>query len=434
LPHLHRQETAFLAKSMTIHNHTREKLFQKIGTYVEDMIDLQISLTAIPALAPENQGNGEAEKADFLRSFLEGHNFPNLMFLHAPDERVPAGYRPNILIHHPGRDKSRTLWILTHTDIVPPGELHLWHRNPYEGYVNDGCVFGRGTEDNQQDLVASIFALKAFIDEDILPEISVGLAFVADEETSSRMGVDYILNHKDNPFRKEDLIVIPDFGSSDGSSIEIAEKSILWLKFTITGLQCHSSRPSLGRNAFLASSHLVMELQKLHNFFPRRDRLFSPPESTFQPTKKEGNTSSINTIPGEDTFYMDCRVLPRYDLKEVMEEIHRRMDVIEKLYGVTVKVSPVQEVQAPPPTPQNAPIVYALKKAIRDVYRLKGKTVGVGAGTVAAVFRKYGYNVAAWSKLGHQAHQPNESCLIENMVGNAKVFAHMMLQKRIPHC
>jgi len=414
---------------MTLYKHSREKIFQKIDTYVEDMIDLQIRLTAIPALSPENKGNGEAEKADFLRSFLEVSQFPDMMFLHAPDERVPVGYRPNILVHHPGKDKSKTLWILTHTDIVPPGDLHLWHCNPYKGYVKDGRVFGRGTEDNQQDLVASLFALKAFIDEGILPEVSVGLAFVADEETSSRMGVDYILNHKDNPFRKEDLIVVPDFGVLDGSSIEIAEKSILWLKFTITGLQCHGSRPSLGRNAFLAASRLVIELQKLHRFFPHRDRLFLPPESTFQPTKKEGNISSINTIPGEDTFYMDCRVLPRYNLKEVMEEIHRRIEVVEKLYGVTAKVSPVQEVQAPPPTPQKAPVVSALKKAIRNVYRIKGKTVGVGAGTVAAVFRKYGYNVAAWSKLDHQAHQPNESCLIENMVGNAKVFAHMMLQK-----
>ena len=418
---------------MATDNHTREKIFQRIGTYIEDMIDLQLRLTAIPALSPDNQGNGEAEKADFLRSFLAEANFPNPVFLHAPDKRVAAGYRPNILVRHPGRDQSRTLWILTHTDIVPPGELHLWHRNPYEGYVKDGRVFGRGTEDNQQDLVASLFALKAFIDEDILPEVSAGLAFVADEETSSRMGVDYILNHKDNPFRKEDLIVVPDVGASDGSAIEIAEKSILWLKFTVTGLQCHGSRPSLGKNAFLAASRLVMELQKLHRFFPRRDRLFLPPESTFQPTKKEGNTSSINTIPGKDAFYMDCRVLPHYDLKEVIAEIHRRTDVVEKLYDVTVEVSPVQEVQAPPPTAKNAPVVSVLKKAIRDVYKIKGKTIGIGAGTVAAVFRKYGYNVAGWSKLDHQAHQPNESCLIENMAGNAMVFAHMMLQKQTPH-
>ena len=413
---------------MASHKHTKERLFQRIGAYVEDMIDLQIRLTAIPALSPENQGNGEAEKAEFLRSFLEESGFQNLTLLHAPDERVPAGYRPNIIVRQPGKDKTKTLWILTHMDIVPPGELHLWHRNPYEGYVKDGRVFGRGTEDNQQDLVASLFALKAFMDENVLPEISVGLAFVADEETSSRMGLDYILNGKDNPFRKDDMIVIPDSGVSDGSAIEIAEKSMLWLKFTVTGLQCHGSRPSTGKNAFLAASHLVMELQKLHKIFPHRDRLFTPPESTFQPTRKEGNASSVNTIPGEDTFYMDCRVLPRYDLEEVMKEIRSSLDKVEKLYGVTANVEPVQMVQAPPPTPQNAPVVYALKKAIRDVYQVKGKTVGIGAGTVAAIFRKHGYDAAVWSKWDNQAHLPNESCLIENMVGNARVFAHMMLE------
>ena len=415
---------------MTPHRQIRTELFRRIDTYLEDMIDLQLRLTAIPALAPENQGDGEAEKAAFLRAFLEESGFQHLIFLHAPDERVLTGYRPNIIVRHSGKNKSKTLWILTHTDIVPPGELHLWNRNPYEGYVKDGHIFGRGTEDNQQDLVASLFALKAFMDENIIPEISVGLAFVADEETSSRMGVDYILNHKENPFRKDDLIVVPDSGVADGTDIEIVEKSMLWLKFTITGAQCHGSRPSLGRNAFLAASRLVLELQKLHKVFSQRDRLFSPPESTFQPTRKEGNASSINTIPGEDTFYMDCRVLPRYDLQKVMEEIRHRMDMVERLYEVTADVFPVQQVQAPSPTPQNAPVISVLKRAIRDVYQVKGKPTGIGAGTVAAVFRKYGYNAAVWSKLEHHAHQPNESCLIENMVGNAKVFAHMMLQKQ----
>jgi succinyl-diaminopimelate desuccinylase len=54
--------------------------------------------------------------------------------------------------------------------------------------------------------------------------------------------------------------------------------------------------------------------------------------------------------------------------------------------------------------------------------------VGVGAGTVAAVFRRHGYEAAVWSKINYKAHQPNECCRIDNMIGDAKVFAHLMLQ------
>jgi succinyl-diaminopimelate desuccinylase len=411
-----------------INNELKDRIFRRIESYVADMIDLQIKLTAIPALSPDNQGTGEAEKADFLVKYLIRSGLNEIKELNAPDDRVPCGYRPNLLVNFPGKKANRKVWILTHMDIVPPGEMGLWSEDPYKGYVKDGCVYGRGTEDNQQDLVASVFAAKAFMDEHILPESSVGLAFVADEETSSHWGLDYILQHPHNPLKKEDLIVVPDSGEPDGSAIEIAEKSILWLRFTTKGVQCHGSRPSLGKNAFLASSYLIVELQSLYKKYATKNKLFNPPESTFQPTRKEGNFSSVNTIPGEDTFFMDCRILPVYDLKKVMHEIRRIADLIAEHFQVKIDIQPVQHVQAPPPTPRNAAIVRALKNAIKDVYQVRGQAVGIGAGTVAAVFRKYGYEAVVWSKLRYKAHQPDESCLIDNMVGNAKVFAHLMLQ------
>lgn len=414
---------------MMIDKKLKDRIFHRIDSYIDDMIDLQINLTALPALGPDNQGPGEKEKADFLRDYLVRSGFPEVVEINAPDERVPSRYRPNLIVSCPGKQSERKIWILTHMDIVPPGELGLWSEDPYRGYVKDGCIYGRGTEDNQQDLVASLFAAKAFLDEKMLPDNSIGLAFVADEETSSHWGLDYVLQHLKNPFKKEDWIVVPDSGEPDGSAIEIAEKSILWLRFTTKGVQCHGSRPALGKNAFLASSYLIVALQSLYKKFPRRDRLFNPPESTFQPTRKEANFTSVNTIPGEDIFFMDCRILPVYDLTDVMEEIRRLADLVAKRFQVTVDIQPVQFVQAPPPTPKDAAIVRALTKAIKDVYHVRGNVVGVGAGTVAAVFRKYGYEAAVWSKLRYKAHQPDESCLISNMVGNAKVFAHLMLQK-----
>ena len=103
-------------------------------------------------------------------------------------------------------------------------------------------------------------------------------------------------------------------------------------------------------------------------------------------------------------------------------------DGIEKQFDVAVDLTPVQKSDAPPPTADNAPVVKALEKAVREVYGINAQPKGVGGGTVAAVFRKYGYPAAVWSRYCHMAHQPNEYCLIENMVGNAKVYAHLFLQ------
>ena len=402
---------------------------RRIDSYREAMIQMQIGLTAIPALAPENGGDGEYEKARHLLANLSDLGFKDIQEISAPDSRVSSGVRPNILARVPGKKDTRTVWILTHLDIVPPGEMKFWDSDPYRGYVKNDRIYGRGTEDNQQDLVASLFAAKAFLDEGIVPESNIGLAFVSDEETASRWGLDYILRHENNPFKNTDLLVVPDSGNEEGTMIEIAEKSIYWLRFKTVGKQCHASKPELGKNAFLAASHLVVRLDELHGAFGAVDALYHPPMSTFQPTKKEMNVPNVNTIPGEDVFYLDCRILPQYSLQEVHGRIRSMADDIERRFGVRIEIKAVQDVQAPAPTPEDAPVVPALQEAIRAVYRLQANPEGIGAGTVAAYFRRDGYPAAVWCRIGQTAHQPNENCLISNMMGNAKVYAHLFLQK-----
>jgi succinyl-diaminopimelate desuccinylase len=407
-----------------------ETIIRRIDSYKDAMIKLQVDLTAIPAMSPDNGGDGEFNKAQFIFKYLTVMNFPNVVEIDAPDSRTSSGIRPNLVVTIPGNNPQKTVWIMTHMDVVPPGELELWDEDPFRCYVKNGRVYGRGTEDNQQDIVSSIFAAKAFLDEGIKPECSIGLAFVADEETASRFGLSFILQNKENPFRKTDIIVIPDSGNEDGSMIEIAEKSILWLRFKTIGKQCHASRPGLGKNAFQAASHLVVLLDRLHHIFAASDPFYEPQTSTFQPTKKEPNIPNINTIPGDDVFYMDSRVLPQYRLSHVLHEIRGIADEIEKQFDISIEITTVQEVQAPPPTPHDAPVVTALKEAIRLVYNVEATPQGIGGGTIAAIFRENNYPAAVWSRMQHTAHQPNENCLISNMVGNAKVYANLFLQEQ----
>jgi succinyl-diaminopimelate desuccinylase len=160
----------------------------------------------------------------------------------------------------------------------------------------------------------------------------------------------------------------------------------------------------------------------MENFFSKRDELFSPPYSTFQPTKKEANVPNVNTIPGEDVFYMDCRILPCYTLDEVRKEVQDRIHIIEQKYGVTIAAEELNAAESPA-TAVTSPVVTALKNAVKQVYGIDAKPVGIGGGTVAAPLRKLGFNAAVWSRIHECAHQPDEFCLIENIVGDAKVFA-----------
>lgn len=406
-----------------------KRITRRIESYRQAMVEMQIALSALPAIGPESGGEGEWRKADFLQKRLSQLGFKNFRHYDARDKSVPSGIRPNFTTTIAGKNKSSFIWILTHLDIVPPGELKLWSRDPYSAYVKGGRIYGRGVEDNQQDMVASVFAAKALLDEGITPANSIGLVFVSDEETSSKLGLRYMLNRADQPFGRNDLIIVPDSGNTKGTLIEVAEKSMLWLRFKTKGKQCHGSKPQLGNNAFAAASHLVTKLEALKKAFPKSDALFDPPASTFEPTKKEPNVGNINTIPGEDVFYMDCRVLPQYKLQDVMSAIKKIARGIEEKFKVKIEISSEQYLQAPRPTSAEAPVVQALRKAVKSAYGIKTYAGGVGAGTVAAYFREKNYPVAVWSKNNQTAHQPDENCSIENMLGDAKVFAHLFLQK-----
>lgn len=404
-----------------------DKITDRIDSFRDEMIDMQIQLCSLPAISPASGGEGEIKKAESLLEFIKANGFSDVSVIKAPDLDAPVGYRPNILAIYKGKSSSKTIWIMTHMDVVPPGELKLWNGNPYKAWVEEGKIYGRGVEDNQQDMVASLYALKAFFSEGIVPEYDIGIALVADEETGSEKGIDYILQ-KSNPFRKQDLIIVPDAGNKDGTMIEVAEKGILWLKFKTLGIQAHGSTPDRGVNSFRAASFLVTELNDLYELYSDRDPLFDPPISTFEPTKKESNVPNINTIPGEDIFYMDSRILPEYKVEEVEAKIKNMAKNIEEKFKVKIELIENQKAPAAPPTPATAPVVSALKKAIKEVYNRNAKPKGIGGGTVAALFRKAGFNAACWARLDETAHQPNEYCIIDNMLGDAKVFAHVFLQ------
>jgi len=407
--------------------------FKTISDWLDGQTDavikLETLLTAHPALAPESGGQGEEKKCRALEEWLKEQGITDLQRFDAPDSRVDCGFRPNLVATIQGKSDRRSVWIIAHLDVVPVGELSLWSSDPWKVYEKGGKIFGRGVEDNQQGLCSGVFAALAFIKNGIVPEHTVKLLFAADEEVGSVYGIQYLLK-KHKLFRKQDIIIIPDGGDSQGETIEVAEKNLLWMKLVIRGKQAHGSMPNLGNNAFLAGSALALKLNALEKKFKKRDKLFEPPYSTFQPTKKEANVPNVNTIPGEDVFYMDCRILPCYSLAEVRTEARACIAEIEEKYGVKIKYSEEQAVESPA-TPVDAPVVGELAAAVKKVTGKKARPIGIGGGTVGGYLRIKGYDAAVWSTLDETAHQPNEYCKVKNLIRDAKVLASVFGGKGI---
>lgn len=401
-------------------------VFKRIEESRDLIIDIQRELTKRVAIGPENGGEGEYEKVEHAKEILNKLNPDEIYEIKAPDRRVKIGYRPNLIARWNKDSKERNLWIIAHSDIVPEGDRSLWTGDPYEIRVSGDKIIGRGVEDNQHAFVSFFIALKAILEEDrSLLKRPVSIAFVADEETGSRYGLRYLLEKYDL-FKKEDLIVVPDGGNEEGTMIEIAEKSMLWLKFDVYGIQCHASTPNKGKNSLYAAAKLIMELTRLRDIFNKEDTLFSPPYSTFEPTKIEKNVENINTIPGKDTFYMDSRILPCYSLDDVLREVENIIKDVEKDTGVRIEKSISYRLDSPNPTPRDSLIVKMLEEAIEKIKGKKAEIKGIGGGTVAAFLREKGLPAVVWSTTTDTAHKPDEFCLISNIIDDAKIMAYLM--------
>jgi predicted dipeptidase len=115
---------------------------------------------------------------------------------------------------------AEMLGILGHLDVVPPGKLEDWERDPFDPAEIEGMLYGRGTQDDKGPMLAALFAVKALMEAGIKFNKRVRFIFGTDEETLWRC----INRYKE----KEEL---PGMGFSPDSRFPVtyAEKGLLQL-------------------------------------------------------------------------------------------------------------------------------------------------------------------------------------------------------------
>lgn len=398
-----------------------EAVLREVDASADEMIETMIGMIRYPALSPLNGGVGEGAKADYLMTKLKG--FDSVERVDVRDDTDPNILRPNILAKKNGR-KEGTVWIVAHIDVVPAGDPELWDTPPFEGVYKDGCIYGRGTEDNGQSVISSMFASRPFLDQE-LNGMSIGIAYVADEETTSRNGIEYLLDH--GYFSEKDVIMVPDWGSPGGIQVEVAEKSMLWLRFCIEGKTTHGSTPDKGINAYRVSTLLLMDLmESLPERFDGSDDLFIGKTSTFEPTKRPATVENVNTIPGYDEFCMDIRLLPMYSTDDVVAFAKDIAASYERSTGAKITVEIIEKHTAGKPSSLESKGFIALSDAVESVTGTRPAGVGVGGGTCANFFREKGYDAYVWQCGGGTLHAPNEHVVMSNLMTDAKVYATLI--------
>ena len=400
---------------------TLEDVLRSVEASRDDAVKMMCDMIRIPAIAPVNGGEGEYARSVLLKSYLKG--FDEIYRYDIEDAEAPDVFRPNVVAVKKGKKKG-TVWFITHMDTVPPGDLSDWDDPPFEPVVRNGRIYGRGTEDNGQSLIGVTVASNAIGKLDLEGK-SLGVIFVCDEETGSEYGIKHLM--EEGIFSDDDFIIVPDWGSPGGTMVDVAEKHILWVKVSVTGKQTHGSTPNKGINAYRAGIEFMADLlSQLEERYPERDGMFRPDVSTFEPTRASANTGSVNMIPGYYEMYMDCRVVPRYDIHEIFSFMGSVAEKHSNRTGATIELTMEQGAVSGRPSDSSTDDYRLFSDSIRQVKGVDISAVGVGGGTCANFFRLAGMNAYVWGSDGGTLHQPNEYVVIDTMMNDAKAFAAIM--------
>lgn len=78
-------------------------------------------------------------------------------------------------------DAAEEIGVLGHLDVVPVGDG--WTRPPFEGVIENGRMYGRGTNDDKGPSLAALYAMRAIRDAGLPLKKSIKLILGCDEES-----------------------------------------------------------------------------------------------------------------------------------------------------------------------------------------------------------------------------------------------------------
>jgi acetylornithine deacetylase len=209
-------------------------------------------------------------------------------------------------------DPSKPTALLnSHHDTVRPNKGYTL--DPFDPIVQEGKLFGLGSNDAGGCLVSLIAAFIYFYDRRDL-SYNLLLAATAEEEISGHNGIELLL-----PSLGEVSWGI--VGEPTRMNLAVAEKGLLVLDCVSQGKAGHAAREE-GENAIYKA---IKDIEWFHHYrAPKVSDLLGPVKMTV--TVIDTDNKAHNVVPSQCHFVVDVRVNECYTFEELLEIIRGSVD------------------------------------------------------------------------------------------------------------
>lgn len=251
---------------------------------INDAVDLLKRLIATPSVSRD-----EAAAADVMEGYMQEKGLS------------PQRSGNNLWCMSDGFDaENPTILLNAHIDTVKP--VAGWQHDPFTPVVEDGKLYGLGSNDCGGGLMALLQAFMILRAE----KSPFNLVYLAscEEEVSGKNGIESVLSL----LPKIDFAIV---GEPTGMQPAIAEKGLMVIDATAHGKAGHAARNE-GDNAIY---HAIKDIQWLAEWqFPKQTDLLGPVKQTV--TIINAGTQH-NVIPDACTFTIDVRSNECYTNEEI---------------------------------------------------------------------------------------------------------------------
>lgn len=263
---------------------------RSIDTLFEEAIGLLKKLIATPSFSKE-----EDQTASVISRFLAAQGV------------ATARVGNNVFAQNFFYDTAKpTLLLNSHHDTVRPNAQYS--RDPFLPQVEDGKLFGLGSNDAGGCLVSLIATFLHFYEQQNVA-YNLVLALTAEEEISGANGIEYALKF----LPKIDCAIV---GEPTLLQLAVAERGLIVLDCTAHGKAGHAARTE-GENALYKA---LQDIEWIRTWaFEKVSPHVGPVKMSV--TAIETPNKTHNIVPAECHFVVDVRVNELYTFEEILQTI-----------------------------------------------------------------------------------------------------------------